>query len=289
MALRAVPDHPKFADLMARLGRPKYVALGCLEAIWHFTGRFTPQGNIGKYTDQAIEAWVGWEGNPGELISALTTTHWIDPSEPFRLLVHDWHIHADNATKLALKRAKLTFCVHTVTTPSQQCNDTVQQTLIPSRLPEPVPVPVPEPEKKTKTCAPTSAAPVHVEPVTSAMWEGQPLALETVSGELWLVPAADCVAWADAYPGVNVLQELLKMREWLRANSKNRKTAGGMRRFIVSWLGRAQDRSRPSGGASNGYGNRGQARTDGNISAARVAADRLAARLADSVGGSARS
>ncbi len=51
MALRAVPDHPKFADLMARLGRPKYVALGCLEAVWHFTGRFTPQGNIGKYTD----------------------------------------------------------------------------------------------------------------------------------------------------------------------------------------------------------------------------------------------
>ncbi len=56
MALRAVPDHPKFADLKARLGRPKYVALGCLETIWHFTGRFTPQGNLGKYTDQAIEA-----------------------------------------------------------------------------------------------------------------------------------------------------------------------------------------------------------------------------------------
>lgn len=136
--------------------------------------------------------------------------------------------------------------------------------------------------KKTKTCAPASAALSPVEPVTPAMWEGQPLALETVIGELWIVPAADCVAWADAYPGVNALQELLKMREWLKANTKNRKTAGGMRRFIVSWLGRAQDRSRPSGGASNGYGNRGQARTDGNLNAARVAAGRLAARITDS-------
>jgi hypothetical protein len=140
-----------------------------------------------------------------------------------------------------------------------------------------------------KTSAAASAALIPDEPVVPAMWEGQPLALETVSGELWPVPAADCVAWADAYPGVNVLNELLKMREWLRANSKNRKTAGGMRRFIVNWLGRAQDRSRPAGGASNGYGNRGQARTDGNLTAARIAADRMASRIADSVGGSARS
>src|ERR1700676_33196 len=42
MALRAVPDHPKFAALKAALGTPKGATLGWLEALWHFTGRFTP-------------------------------------------------------------------------------------------------------------------------------------------------------------------------------------------------------------------------------------------------------
>lgn len=282
MALRAVPDHPKFADLMAHLGRPKYVALGCLETVWHFTGRFTPQGNIGKYTDQAIEAWVGWDGKPGELIAALVDSRWIDRSETFRLLVHDWQQHADNATKLALKRAKLTFCYDTVETVSRHCGDTVQQNTTPSRLPEPVPEPEPEPETKAKTSTAASAAPALDR-------SGTPILLPMVNGKDWPVIVEDCLAWSKAYPGVEVDVELLKAREWLLSHPQNRKTPRGMRKFVTGWLGRAQDRSRPSGGTGNGYGNRGQARTDGNLSAARVAADRLAARLADSVGGGARS
>jgi len=129
-----------------------------------------------------------------------------------------------------------------------------------------------------------SATPIPDEPVAPALWEGQPLALEMVSGEPWIVPAGDCVAWAEAYPGVNVLQQLLQMREWLKANPQNRKTAKGMRRFIVSWLGRAQDRSRPTGGNGNGYVNRGQARTNSNIENARIAASRIAAEMAGGIG-----
>jgi hypothetical protein len=166
MALRAVPDHPKFADLKARIGRPKYVALGCLEAIWHFTGRFTPQGNIGKYPDQAIETWVEWDGEPGELISALIDTHWIDRNEEFRLLVHDWNQHADKATKNALGRSKLPFCTLTVRTESVQSTDENPESGTVYRLPEPepvpVPVPVPVPEAKAK-------APAKVKPLPFAV------------------------------------------------------------------------------------------------------------------------
>jgi hypothetical protein len=55
MALRAVPDHPKFSDLMATLNLPKFATVGALESIWHFTGRYAPQGNIGKYPDPAMK------------------------------------------------------------------------------------------------------------------------------------------------------------------------------------------------------------------------------------------
>lgn len=45
------------------------------------------------------------------------------------------------------------------------------------------------------------------------------------------------------YPAVDVEQEFRKMYGWLDSNPRNRKTARGIKRFITSWLGRAQDRA----------------------------------------------
>ena len=109
MALRAVPDHPKFAELMAVLNLSKFAALGILEAVWHFTGRFTPQGNIGKYSDQAIEMWVGWNGPAGAMIEALVRCRWIDEDPMHRMLIHDWPDHADEHVHTDLARKCLRF------------------------------------------------------------------------------------------------------------------------------------------------------------------------------------
>jgi len=166
VALRAVPDHPKFANLKSILGQPKGAVLGWLEAVWHFTGRFTPQGNIGKYSDESIEAWVEWNCKPGELIAGMVRAGWLDEDANYRLLVHDWAQHADKATKNALSRAKQTFCVPGVGTPcpnagtvSVQVSEIQEKPTEPSMMyeppvPEPVhaetrpePEPEPEPEK----------------------------------------------------------------------------------------------------------------------------------------------
>jgi hypothetical protein len=114
MALRAVPDHPKFTELKRLLNRPKGAALGYLECVWHFTGRFTPQGNIGKYSDAAIEAWVEWDGEAGAMIEALIQSKWLDHDPAHRILVHDWPQHADKSTKQTLTRSRLQFCAPTV-------------------------------------------------------------------------------------------------------------------------------------------------------------------------------
>jgi len=50
--------------------------------------------------------------------------------------------------------------------------------------------------------------------------------------------------WTDLYPAVDVLGELRKMAGWCEANVKNRKTAAGIKRFIVGWLGKAQDQAK---------------------------------------------
>lgn len=48
--------------------------------------------------------------------------------------------------------------------------------------------------------------------------------------------------WEAAYPAVDVLQELNKIKAWLQDNPTKRKTVRGMRKFIGSWLSRQQDR-----------------------------------------------
>ncbi|AFA49846.1 hypothetical protein [Acetobacterium woodii] len=58
--------------------------------------------------------------------------------------------------------------------------------------------------------------------------------------------------WSELYPAVNVIQELRKMRGWLDANPKNRKTKGGIKRFIANWLAREQDKG-CRGGSYSGY------------------------------------
>lgn len=66
--------------------------------------------------------------------------------------------------------------------------------------------------------------------------------LPTVNGDMVSISEADVAEWSEAFPAVNVRQQLAAMRSWLNANPKNRKTGKGMKRFVVSWLTRDQDR-----------------------------------------------
>jgi hypothetical protein len=104
MAYKAVLDHPKFASLKAQLELPKAFTLGILEALWHFTSRYTPAGNVGKYTDTEIESWLEWDGARGACIAALVMCGWLDTSDEHRLVVHDWQDWADEYTHTMLAR-----------------------------------------------------------------------------------------------------------------------------------------------------------------------------------------
>ena len=189
VALRAVPDHPKFASLKTIIAQPKGATMGWLEAVWHFTGRFTPQGDIGKYTDQAIEAWVEWNGEPGFLIASLIETGWLDRDQEHRLLVHDWAQHADKATKNSLTRANQTFCTPTVRTPYVLHPYEKPESSTVYRLPEPEPVPepVPVPEKRTKTAQ-------------RLLPEQLAGTLPLVDGSLYEISRTQISEWSQAFP-----------------------------------------------------------------------------------------
>lgn len=149
---RGTPDHPKVASLAQLLNIPIYSAVGLLELLWHFTARYAPQGDIGKHSDKAIAKALYWQKRPGRtvipaefipnsgrittelwLISSLIRAEFMDISPKYRLVVHDWSDHADEAVRKFLSRHSLDF---------------VQTE---SSLPLPLPVPEPLPDGRPDT------------------------------------------------------------------------------------------------------------------------------------------
>ncbi len=105
----AALESVKFKKLKRRLNLPNWQAVGLLEALWQFTCSNSPQGDIGRHSNEDICASLEWGGDADELIKTLTECGWLDVHEECRLSVHDWHEHAPNYVKGGLAKAGKSF------------------------------------------------------------------------------------------------------------------------------------------------------------------------------------
>jgi len=94
-------------DLMRVLSIPKCTAVGILECLWHWTAKYAPRGDVGRFSDGAISAGAGWNGDATSLVESLVACRWLDKSEQVRLVVHDWSDHADGGVQKYLSRNSL--------------------------------------------------------------------------------------------------------------------------------------------------------------------------------------
>jgi hypothetical protein len=110
--------------LAVALGIPAVVAVGILEKLWHWSARYAPQGDIGKWPDAVIEKECGWRdfvsmypdksgqvATESRLIEALVATRWIDRHDTCRLYIHDWHDHSDEAADKYLSDKGLQYAL----------------------------------------------------------------------------------------------------------------------------------------------------------------------------------
>lgn len=74
----------------------------------------------------------------------------------------------------------------------------------------------------------------------------------------------DVQQWQELYLAVDVRQQLRNLKGWLMGNPKLRKTKSGINRFINSWMSRAQNDAKPTGGSNE---NRNHGKTAGNLDA----------------------
>jgi len=100
----------KFKILKTRLKLTWWETIGLLEGLWQVTMASAPLGDVGKFSNEEICGVMEWTRcSPDELIQALVECHWLDVSEEYRLVIHDWADHAPQFMKKRVKRAGRTF------------------------------------------------------------------------------------------------------------------------------------------------------------------------------------
>ena len=68
------------------------------------------------------------------------------------------------------------------------------------------------------------------------------LTLPLNDGSEYPITQLDIDEWQQTFPNVDVPQQMLAMRLWLKDNPTRRKTKKGIRRFVTNWLDREQNR-----------------------------------------------
>ena len=99
---RSAWGHPKLERLGLRLDLPTWGVVGIVESFWQWVGRYAPSGDVSRDLE-LMPRWIGYADGP-RLIAALLDVGLLDRTEDGRLYVHDWHEHADDATKKSLAR-----------------------------------------------------------------------------------------------------------------------------------------------------------------------------------------
>lgn len=92
-------------------------------------------------------------------------------------------------------------------------------------------------EVNNTVCTEPQGNSVPAEPQEAAVIE-----LPLVDKTFYSVTQSAIDGWMEAYPAVDVLQQLRSMKAWLDGNPGRKKTRRGIKAFIVRWLSQEQDK-----------------------------------------------
>lgn len=279
MARPGLRNHPKFKRLLALVRIPEAHLYGHLQMLWDAAYEFGE--DVGDTLDVEINA--GWTGEAGVLCQALATCAGVDrpgfiepnPNKEGHWRIHDLFDHAPvYVQKRMAREAERIKRGQTITDirraaakemhrqhPPKQTDasgihlqtdaDKTKQTDASVRTPSPSPLTTSL--RSVASCA-EAVEPPPVQPAILPL-EPSLLSLPCVGKgpREWPVTQRQVDQWAEAFPGVEILSEVRKMRLWLLepVNASRRKTYGGTGKFVLHWLGKAQDQSRPVAGRAS--------------------------------------
>lgn len=258
-------SHPKIIKLMRRCGDAAFYNL---LQLWTFTAMNKPDGNLSGMDAEDVEIAAKWRGEPGMFHKELVALRLLDEDEDGGLSVHDWNEHNGYASYAEARSAQAREAANirwnkkrgNAAHDAEQCGADAAHDAEQCGSNAPSPSPSPAPYSGTDGAERSQANP----PAPAVQTEPYGIDIPLVDGTSYAVTTDDVAQWQDAYPGVNVPQELREIRSWSDSNQPKRKTRKGVRRFINSWLAREQDKvgrndraspNRPAFGRGGGGGN----------------------------------
>lgn len=235
--------HPKFCRLMRKLSLSKFSTVGVLESLWMMASQFTDDGDLSRFCADDIAAYIDWPSDADDLIDALVACGWLD-RDGDGLVVHDFDEHKPNfindrirkreqrAASKAKKQAEKTDTERV----SQDCPGTSSDNRTESSLFQSSQAQSSQVDSRNK--APSVP---RSEPVLSEFH----FPIKAKGGGTWTLPMDKFNEYVETFGDRRWIEsELRKARQWCRDNSAQRKTPGGMEKFVGGWLARANDRGR---------------------------------------------
>jgi hypothetical protein len=247
---RGTPRHPKTRRFADALGVSRVTAVGHLELLHHFAAELAPQGDIGKWEDLDIAAACDWPGDPVAFTDAAVRSGYVDRCAVHRLVIHDWHEHADGAVKKRLQRGDLEFVRPTAPVVESVTRQRNHQPSCESDLPGSDSVPDSVPGSGSDSVPSNGAArlPVARDTTTLDAW---------FESELWVVYPRKA-AKKDARKALHALKPDDALRRRILENVAHRKAADPQWRDQIvphlatylrgeRWEDEVQDRPRGAG------------------------------------------
>lgn len=274
---QAIVRHGKTTMLAEELAVSRAQAIGHLISFWTWAvdscGR---TGDLSRYSARVIAEGAGWDSaafsedalpSAPMFISALVRCGWIDfsgqvPSDgPIggSAAIHDWEQYVGRYFDLIemgdhereKKREKWREqkrnqrCPQNVRADSPRPVHAMSVNVRPPTVPNlTVPNRIQRSKPGPQAAGPASAAPAGQE-TTQEPRQGPEDAVKALEGcqRLKLPPGAILMAWAKAFPDVNLAGEIAKADAWAVANKVTR-SPKGWARTMQTWLGKEQDRAR---------------------------------------------
>lgn len=260
MARPTLSSHPKFARLAAVL-RSRALARGVLELLWESC---YASGNPSVGDAVSLEAVADWRGKAGVLAQALSECRFLDSTAlPDGRTVFEVHDLEDHAPDYVLKRwereRKRQEAGQTIRSVRQEAarakwmqTDATDRRLqngvshLQANVLPPAPAPAPNTDQNGGECgetakpsSPPAPVPVPIDSVLVFPCDGAP--------REWHLTRKQVAEWRELFPRLDMGAECRAALAWIKADPNRKKTASGMKRFLVSWFTRTQNRTPPQG------------------------------------------
>ncbi|MEN2985500.1 MAG: hypothetical protein ABDH16_02400 [Thermodesulfovibrionaceae bacterium] len=269
------PNHIKTQMLIKRIGKDGVFSLICL---WCYCAVNHPKGDISNLSNEKIAIASQWDKNPDDFVNALIEVGFIDESIDengnIKRVLHDWQEHnryvyfAPERSEIARKNAQKRWnkkleksisyanCMPTVCQQNTDGMQTACNWYAPSPIPIPSPIPNPHPNNKEKNnisidshafndenqqknsdknC--TQLTEVNFVPSNSKNKDSE-IYFDGISFK-GIEKYID--KWKEAYPLVDIDNEIKQMEAWILAQPRTR-WKKDWKRFITNWLSREQDK-----------------------------------------------